>query len=176
MYLKVFWGFLRFLGIFILLTWLTRLAGLRLSSCELWEFTFFISAFWGAGQGILMGSLLCYHFSWSSNQFLSQSRHWKGCCFVCLKVQSSLCLLDGCFGRLVAGVDTMDWLVNFCHAFSCYSLDSTTRLGFDMLHAMLVQMGLVKTIISISVIITSSHHEVNFKMSLHKHVIFQPNC
>ena len=34
----------------------------------------------------------------------------------------------------------VDWLANVCHAFSSYSLDSTTRLGVDMLHAFLVPL------------------------------------
>ena len=61
---------------------------------------------------------------------------------VCLRVQSSLCLLDGCFGRLEVGVDTcVDQLANFCHAVICYFLGSTTKLGIDMLHALLVPLS-----------------------------------
>ena len=46
-----------------------------------------------------------------------------------------------------------------------------------MLNALLVPLlELVKSVTSISVIITSSHHVANFEVSSIKCVIFQPNC
>ena len=46
-----------------------------------------------------------------------------------------------------------------------------------MLHALLLPPSeLVKSVISISIIVTSSHHAVNCEASFLKHVIFQPNC
>ena len=101
----------------------------------------------------------------------------EGQLVVCLRVQPScgywIDVLEGWQWEWIL----VDKLENFCHAFSCYSLDSTTTLDVDMLHTLLVPLPvLVKSVISISMIITSSHHVVDFKVSSPKHVIFQPIC
>ena len=57
-YIWTFFGDpLGFLGVFILFTGFTALAGLGWSIYELWGFTVFIIAAWGTGHGILMGTL-----------------------------------------------------------------------------------------------------------------------